>query len=107
MIGAVICSHHDLGRALLDTVSMIVGEFPAATSVSVRPGDGPEAIREHLVAAIAEVDSGEGVVLLCDMLGGTPSNLSLSLLGERVEVVTGVNVPMLLKLFTHRSGEHR
>ncbi len=107
MIGAVICSHHELGRALLDTVSMIVGEFPAATAVCVRPGDGPDAIRERLEAAIAEVDSGAGVVLLCDMLGGTPSNLSLSLLSDQVEVVTGVNVPMLLKLFTHRSGELR
>jgi len=102
MIGVVICTHDKLADALLETVRMIVGEFQNAVAVAVRPEEGPEQIREHIEAAVAEVDGGKGVVILCDMFGGTPSNLSLSLLADDREVVTGVNLPMLLKLYTHR-----
>lgn len=102
MIGVVICTHLDLAQALVDTTKMIVGDLPACEAVAVRPGDDPDAVVERLRAAIAKVDSGDGVVLLCDMFGGTPSNLALSFLGAGVEVVTGVNLPMLLKLYTHR-----
>jgi mannose PTS system EIIA component len=104
MTGVVICTHHTLAEALAETARMIVGEFPACVAVSVLPGEGPEVILEKLHAAVKEVSSGDGVLLLCDMFGGTPSNLSLSLLGDDVEVVTGVNLPMMLKLFTHRHG---
>ncbi len=103
MIGVVICTHGPLAEALLDTVNMIVGEFPQAATVSVRRGDAVEAVLDRLRVAITQVDSGEGVLILCDMFGGTPSNLSLSLL-ERAEVLTGVNLPMLLKLYTTREG---
>jgi PTS system mannose-specific IIA component len=104
MIGVVICTHDKLADALLETVGMIVGEFPNAVAVPVRPGEGPEQIRDHIAAAVASVDEGAGVVILCDMFGGTPSNLSLSLLADDREVITGVNLPMLLKLYTHRDG---
>lgn len=103
MIGVVVCTHGDLADALLDTTRMIVGEFPQAAAVAVRRGDSIEHVLERLRTAIAEVDSGGGVLILCDMFGGTPSNLSLSFLSQ-VEVVTGVNLPMLLKLFTTREG---
>ena len=105
MIGVVVCTHGPLAEALLATARMIVGEFPAATTVAVERGDGMEGILGRLRAAVADVDGGEGVILLCDMFGGTPSNLSLSLLGDHLEVVTGVNLPMLLKLYTGRSGD--
>ncbi|MEZ4471420.1 MAG: PTS sugar transporter subunit IIA [bacterium] len=104
MIGVVICTHDTLAQALLDTASMIVGEFPQAAAVSVRRGDPMDDVLARLRAAIAEVDAGDGILLLCDMFGGTPSNLSLSFLNE-VEVVTGVNLPMLLKLYTSREGD--
>ena len=104
MNGVVICTHHTLADALVDTARMIVGEFPACVAVSVLPGEGPEFILDKLRAAVASVSAGDGVLLLCDMFGGTPSNLSLSLLGDDVEVVTGANLPMLLKLFTCREG---
>lgn len=104
MIGVVLCTHDQLAEALLGTVRMIVGDFPAAVAVPVLPSEGPEKIREHIEAAVAEVDQGDGVVIMCDMFGGTPSNLSLSLLADDREVVTGVNLPMLLKLFTHRDA---
>lgn len=104
MIGAVICTHGDLGQALFDTARMIVGDFEDVRVVSVRPGDSMEDIRARLGAAIDEVDHGMGVMVLCDMFGGTPSNLGLSFLSDQVEVLTGVNLPMLLKLYTTREG---
>lgn len=104
MIGVVLCTHRTLAHALIETAEMIVGPFPKIQAVAVNPGDGQDAILELLRAAIDEVDEGDGVLLLVDMFGGTPSNLSLSFLDDRVEVLTGVNLPMLLKLYTHRSG---
>lgn len=101
-IGVVICAHHTLAPALVETAEQIVGEYPGLASVAVDYGDPPDVTREHIQAAIKQVDEGEGVLLLCDMFGGTPSNLSLSFLSDRLEVVTGVNLPMLLKLFTAR-----
>ena len=102
MIGVVLCTHAKLGSALLDAAEMIVGEFSHATSISVEPGDSGEDILDRLSAAIESVSEGDGVIVLCDMFGGTPSNVSLTLLSDSVEVVTGVNLPMLLKLFTSR-----
>ncbi|MBU0553787.1 PTS sugar transporter subunit IIA [Myxococcota bacterium] len=104
MIGVVICTHRNLARALVETAEMIVGEFSAIETVSVEPEDGMETILTALREAIAGVEQGDGVVLLCDMLGGTPSNLSLSFLSDKVEVITGVNLPMLLKLYSVREG---
>ena len=102
MIGVVLCAHHRLGEALLEAAQMIVGEFSQVASVAVMPGDDMEPLLAQISAAITKVDTGSGVVVLCDMFGGTPSNLSISFLGDQVEIVTGVNLPMLLKLFTCR-----
>lgn len=81
---------------------MIVGPMNGVQTVSVQPGDGMDAVIERIKTAIEAVDQGAGCVVLCDMFGGTPSNLSLSFLSEQVEVITGVNLPMLIKLFTCR-----
>lgn len=105
MIGLIVCTHHSLGQALIDTAEMIVGPYGGAAVVAVRPGDDMDAVVTALRAAKAEVDTGAGTLVMCDMFGGTPSNLSLSLLDENVEVVTGVNLPMLLKFFTSRSSD--
>ena len=102
MIGVVLCTHAQLGRALLSAAEMIVGDFGHAISVAVEPGDSGEEILDRLSAAIQSVSTGDGVVVLCDMFGGTPSNVSLTLLGDDVEIVTGINLPMLLKLYTSR-----
>lgn len=104
MIGVVVCTHGPLAGALVETANLIVGEFPHIAPVSLRGGDAPEEVVERLREALAAVDTGEGALILCDMFGGTPSNLALSFLGDRVEVVTGVSLPMLLKLFTSREG---
>jgi len=103
MIGLVVCTHSHLSSALLEAAEMIVGDFENTASVSVLPGDSGEKIVDQLNAAIASVETGDGTIVLCDMFGGTPSNVSLSLLSDRLEVVTGVNLPMLLKLFTCRT----
>ena len=104
MIGVVVCTHGPLAVALVDTVNLIVGEFPNIAPVGLAGGDAPEEVVNRLRQAIGLVDGGSGVLILCDMFGGTPSNLSLSFLGEKVEVVTGVSLPMLLKLFTTRDA---
>jgi len=103
MIGVVICTHASLSTALLEATEMIVGEMEKTEAVCVQPGDSGETIVNRLSTAMKAVDSGSGVIILCDMFGGTPSNVSLSLLGDDVEIITGVNLPMLLKLFTCRT----
>jgi mannose PTS system EIIA component len=103
MIGVVICTHARLGDSLIDAAKMILGDFQSSTSISVMPGESGEDIVDKLTGAIAQVESGSGVIILCDMFGGTPSNVSLTLLSDKIEVVTGVNLPMLLKLSTCRT----
>ena len=103
MIGVVVCTHAGLSEALLASAEMIVGTFEKAAAVTVNPGDSAEKIVDQLTDAIQKVETGSGTIILCDMFGGTPSNVSLTTLSEDVEVVTGVNLPMLLKLFTCRT----
>ena len=103
MIGVVVCTHANLADALVDAAKMILGDFPNTSTVSVLPGDSGEDIVNKLSSAITQVETGSGVVILCDMFGGTPSNVSLTLLSDSVEIVTGVNLPMLLKLSTCRT----
>lgn len=106
MVGVVLVTHGNLGQELLSTAAGIVGPLEGTRALAVSPGDGAEQIREKLGAAIGEVDGGDGVLVLTDMFGGTPANVALSFLDERrVEVVTGVNLPMLLKLGTAREGQ--
>ena len=98
-IGIVIITHGTLGDALLDTCSMITGESEGITSISVQAGDDVSETRDRIGIAIEKVKGEKGVILLVDMFGGTPSNISLSFLGtDDIEVVTGVNLPMLTKL---------
>jgi PTS system mannose-specific IIA component len=107
MIGLVVCTHASLAASLLEAAKMIVGDYPGAAVVGVDPSDGADVIHERIDQAINEVNAGAGVLLLCDMFGGTPSNLSLSFLADDVEVVTGANLPMLLKFYTSREAPLR
>lgn len=104
MVGVVIATHGRLAEELLACAQAITGTLEAARAVGMTAGSPLEETREALAAAIREVSSGQGVVVLTDMLGGTPSNLALGFLADGVEVVTGVNLPMLLKLSTCRAG---
>jgi len=99
MIGIVIATHSQLGDALIDAAEFILGNRPETTvSVSINLNENVDKLRQKIVEGIKKVDQHEGVLILTDMFGGTPSNLSYSFLEEgRVEVISGVNLPMLIK----------
>lgn len=99
MIGVVIVSHYRLADELLQAVRLIVGDVENFRAIGLDPEISPEDMRTRIDKTLREIDSGGGVLVLTDMFGGTPSNLCLSFLEEgRVEVVSGVNLPMLVKL---------
>ena len=98
MIGIVIAAHGHLAQELANTAKQIVGELPRVSSISVEPGSSLEELREHIREAVASVDDGDGVLVLADLLGGSPCTQSLTLCAKgKLEVLTGVNLPMLLK----------
>lgn len=99
MIGVVIVTHYHLAEEFLQAVRLICGDVDHFRAIGLDPGTAPEEMRARIDKALHEVDDGDGVLVLVDMFGGTPSNLCLSFLEEgRVEVVTGLNLPMLVKL---------
>lgn len=105
MVGILIVSHGRLAEALIFSVQSLVGNLQRIKGVSIWPKDREKDIRDRIQKEIKEVDDGQGVVILTDILGGTPTNLSLSFLkDEKIEVVTGVNMPMLLTLSSYRKG---
>jgi len=106
MVGILVISHGRLAEALISSVEFLVGNLQRTRGVSIWPKEKGEEVKDRVRKEIAEVDDGDGVVILTDILGGTPTNLSLSFLEkERVEVVTGVNMPMLLTLSSYRKGK--
>jgi PTS system mannose-specific IIA component len=106
MIGAVLVTHGQLGRELLAAAAMIVGELRHVRAVSIGWTDDVGRSRAEIHGALKAVDGGRGVVILTDMFGGTPSNVSLTLMEkDRVEVITGVNLPMVIKLASQKEDE--
>jgi PTS system mannose-specific IIA component len=104
MVGVLVATHGRLGEELLATAAAVCGPLERARAVSLSADRPVEEGRAALAAAIGELEQGDGVLVLTDMFGGTPSNLALGFLDGKVEVVTGVNLPMLLKLTTARAG---
>ncbi|GBC80969.1 PTS system fructose-specific EIIA component [bacterium HR10] len=99
LIGGVVITHGQLATELVNAAEMIVGQISHITAVSIGWHDDVEVARETIRRAIERVNSGRGVLLLTDMFGGTPTNIAATFLGvEPVEIVTGVNLPMILKL---------
>lgn len=106
MIGGVIVTHGQLANELVSAAEMIVGEIHHITAVSIGWHDDVDVAREEIERAIHRIDTGSGVLLLTDMFGGTPTNIAASFLGQAsVEVVTGVNLPMVIKLATQDADE--
>ena len=103
MVGLVLATHGRLGEELLATAAAVCGPLPQARAVSLSSSQSMDEARTALDAAVGAVDDGDGVLVLTDMFGGTPSNLALACLDAQVEVVTGVNLPMVLKLSTARA----
>ena len=99
MIGLVLVTHGRLADEFVAALEHVVGPQPQVASVSIGPEDDMERRRQDIVEAVRRVDSGQGVAVLTDMFGGTPSNLAISIMDQgRIEVIAGVNLPMLIRL---------
>ncbi len=99
MIGLILVTHGNLAVEFVHAMEHVVGPQEAIATVCIGPNDDMEERREEIASAIQTVNSGEGVIILTDLFGGTPSNLAISLLDAgRVEVIAGINLPMLIRL---------
>jgi PTS system mannose-specific IIA component len=106
MIGMVLVTHGRLAAEFIAALEHVVGPQRNVAAICIGPDDDMEQRRKEILDAVARVDDGAGVVVLTDMFGGTPSNLAMSILERaRVEVIAGVNLPMLVKLSSVRSTE--
>jgi mannose PTS system EIIA component len=107
MIGMVLVTHGQLAIEFRAALEHVVGPQKQVATVSIGPEDDMEQRRKDILDAVKKVDSGAGVVILTDMFGGTPSNLAISVMnGGHVEVVAGINLPMLIKLASVRDSSH-
>ena len=106
MIGMVLVTHGRLAEEFIAATEHVVGPQKNIRAICIGPDDDMERRRNEILQAVAEVDTGSGVILLTDMFGGTPSNLAISLLDKgKVEVIAGMNLPMLIKLAKVREVE--
>jgi PTS system mannose-specific IIA component len=104
MIGLVVVTHGRLAEEFLSAAEHVVGPQEMVRAVSIGPDDDMEKRRQDILDAAKEVDSGEGVIILTDMFGGTPSNLAIAVMEKaNAEVVAGINLPMLIKLASVRA----
>lgn len=105
MIGILVLTHGLLGQQFVDTARLIgLKSENGLLVLSIDPGEPPETLREQMAQAVRSADKGDGVLILTDLFGGTPTNLSLSFLEDgKVEVVTGLNLPMIIKAVNSRS----
>ena len=99
MIGLVIVTHGQLAQAFVEALEHVVGPRENIRAICIYPQDNIDLHRENILKAAEEVDRGQGVILLTDLFGGTPSNLAISALGVKpVDVIAGINLPMLVRL---------
>jgi len=105
MVGLVVVAHFNLAKEMVAATDLILGKQSQFESVVIFADEEVERIKKRLTDAVKATEKGDGVLIMTDMFGGTPTNISLSFLEEgKVEVVTGVNLPMLIKLITYREG---
>ncbi len=106
MIGALVVTHGHLGQELVAAAEMIVGDISHIKAVSIGWHDDVNDARKDIEKRLAEVESGTGVIILTDMFGGTPSNIALSFHDPgKVDVLTGVNLPMIIKIAGQKEGD--
>ena len=106
MIGLVLVTHGRLAEEFVAATEHVVGPQKAIRTICIGPDDDMEQRRNDILKAVSDVDSGDGVILLTDMFGGTPSNLAISIMDKpKVEVIAGINLPMLIKLASVRGNE--
>ena len=105
MIGLVVVTHGRLAVELISALEHVVGPQSAVRTICIGPDDDMEKRRKEILSSVEKVDSGKGVILLTDMFGGTPSNLAISIMDQtNVEIIAGVNMPMLIKLASNRKA---
>ena len=97
-IGGVIVSHNRLAEGLLAAAETIVGELPFIAAVTIGWHDAVETVQDEIARAVKQVSQGRGVLILTDMFGGAPTNIAATFLSDEVEILTGVNLPMVVKL---------
>lgn len=106
MIGIVLVTHGNLAKEFIGITEHIVGKQPNILPICIFPDEDMEKRRDDIMKAVSAVDEGQGVVILTDMFGGTPSNLAISVMGyKKVEVIAGINLPMMIKLISVRSSQ--
>ena len=106
MIGLVLVTHARLAEEFNAALEHVVGKQSRVVAISIGPDDDMERRRADILAAVGSVDDGDGVILMTDMFGGTPSNLAISVMSEaKVDVIAGVNLPMLIKFASIRETE--
>lgn len=107
MVGILIVTHLHLAEALLSASDLILGHMEKVVPVSLDPSTDADAARQQIAEGLAKLNGSDGVLILTDMFGGTPSNLSLSFLKEgQIEVISGVNLPMLIKINQLRQNKY-
>ena len=103
MIGAIIITHGDLGRELVTVAKSIVGQQPEIETITLKPGESPSELKTKIEEVLLKLDRDAGIIIFTDMFGGTPTNTSLPLtLNQKIELLTGVNLPMILEFFSNR-----
>lgn len=108
MIGILIVAHSGLAEALLAATEHVVGAVPAARAIGLGPADDLATRRQEIAAAAAELDQGDGVVIVTDLFGGTPANLAIAVMASGpIDVITGANLPLLMKLCSVRAQPRR
>jgi mannose PTS system EIIA component len=107
LVGIVLVSHGNMAEGMIDAARMIVGEMESVLAVSLQEMDAIEDLMGRIDAALSEVDTGDGVLILVDAFGASPFNVSarLALQREKTEVITGMNLPMLLELAVQRQDQ--
>ena len=106
MIGVVLVTHGNLATELVKVMEHVVGPQDQLTTITIDPNDDMEKRREDILNSVQFVDKGLGVIILTDMFGGTPSNLAISIMEQaKIDIIAGVNLPMLIKLASVRSTE--
>ena len=104
MLGIILVTHGNLADEFLSAMQHVVGHQTQISTACIGPNDDMNERRNDILSKVAEVDSGEGVIVLTDMFGGTPSNLAISIMDHaNIEVIAGINLPMLVKLATLRT----
>lgn len=106
MVGILVLTHGNLGLQFIETAKLIgISSDKAINALGLNPKDAPDSIRDRVAKAIRELNNGEGVLILTDLFGGSPTNIACSFLEEdKVEVVTGLNLPMLIKAVNSREN---